>query len=89
MPARQPAHRFGHASGVAALPGGAYPNCNMADASADRIEQALARIEAAAAARAYASDRLARRHAKLRARIQEAVGSLDALMARETPADQD
>ena len=57
----------------------------MAESPADRIENALARIEAAAAARAYATDRLARRHAKLRARIQDAVTSLDALMARETP----
>jgi hypothetical protein len=56
----------------------------MAETSADRIEQALARIEAAAARRAYATERLARRHAKLRARIQDAVTSLDALIARET-----
>jgi len=50
-----------------------YP---MAESPAERIEQALARIEAAA--------RLATRHAKLRARIEEAVTSLDALIARET-----
>ncbi|KRC82028.1 MULTISPECIES: hypothetical protein [unclassified Sphingomonas] len=56
----------------------------MAESPADRIEQALARIEAAAAARAYATARLASRHAKLRARIEEAVSSLDALIARET-----
>ena len=61
----------------------------MSDASALRIEQALARIEAAAAARAYAGERLARRHAKLRARIQEAVSSLDALIARETTPESD
>ena len=50
---------------------------------ADRIEQALARIEKAAAARAYSAERLARRHAVLRERIQDAVTSLDALIARE------
>jgi hypothetical protein len=58
----------------------------MANRPADRIEQALARIEAAAAARAYATERLARRHDKLRARIEDAVISLDALIARETPS---
>jgi hypothetical protein len=57
----------------------------MAESPAHRIEEALARIERAAAARAYATERLARRHAKLRARIEEAVTSLDALIARETP----
>ena len=50
----------------------------------DRIEQALARIETATAARAYATARLARRHSKLRSRIEEAVASLDVLIARET-----
>ncbi|MEI9849952.1 MAG: hypothetical protein WDN24_02660 [Sphingomonas sp.] len=59
----------------------------MADTSSDRIERALARIEAAAAARAFASERLARRHAQLRTRIEEAVTSLDALIARETAAE--
>ncbi|WP_448664338.1 hypothetical protein ACG3SL_06600 [Sphingomonas sp. CJ20] len=58
----------------------------MAGTPETRIEQALARIEAAAAARAYATERLARRHAKLRARIEDAVVSLDALIAREAPA---
>jgi hypothetical protein len=63
----------------------ALPNrYRMAESPAERIEQALARIEAAAAARAYATARLATRHAKLRARIEEAVTSLDALIARET-----
>ncbi|AQR73002.1 hypothetical protein [Sphingomonas sp. LM7] len=56
----------------------------MAESPSDRIEQALARIEAAAAARAYATARLATRHAKLRARIGDAVTSLDALIARES-----
>jgi hypothetical protein len=53
----------------------------MADSRADRIEQALARIEAAANARAYANARLARRHAVLRARMEEAVEAIDALIA--------
>lgn len=56
----------------------------MADTAADRIEQALARIEAAAHERTYTAERLAQRHAKLRARIEDAVASLDALIARET-----
>lgn len=55
----------------------------MSGSPADRIEQALARIEAAAQARAYALERITKRHAKLRARIEEAVESLDALIARE------
>jgi hypothetical protein len=54
----------------------------MADTS-DRIEAALARIEAAATARAYATERLARRHAVLREKIGDAVASLDTLIARE------
>ncbi|MBO9622828.1 MAG: hypothetical protein J7500_08955 [Sphingomonas sp.] len=58
----------------------------MVDTPAARIEQALARIEAAAHARAYATERLARRHSVLRQRIEEAVTSLDALIARETAA---
>lgn len=61
----------------------------MSDTAADRIEQALARIEAAARARAFASDRLAQRHAKLRARIEDAVASLDSLIARDKPAEHD
>lgn len=55
----------------------------MADAPPDRIEKALARIEAAAAARAYSVERLSRRHAVLREKIEDAVASLDALIARE------
>lgn len=62
------------------------PRSNMVDTSAARIEQALARIEAAARARAYATERLARRHTVLRQRIEEAVTSLDALIAREAAA---
>jgi hypothetical protein len=53
----------------------------MAQAVEARIEQALARIEAAAAARAFAAAKLARRHARLRERVTAAVTSLDALIA--------
>ncbi len=56
------------------------------DATA-RIDRALERIEAAAAARAFASERLARRHAVLRSRIEEAVAALDNLIAREERQD--
>ena len=57
----------------------------MAD-PADRIEQALARI--ARAADALRADRatLARRHARLRERVAEAVTAIDDLVA-ERPAD--
>jgi len=61
----------------------------MADTPSTRIETALARIEAAAIARAYATERLARRHALLRERIEDAVASLDTLIARETAAEGD
>ena len=57
--------------------------------TADRIEQALTRIEAAARARAFATERLAQRHARLRARIEDAVVSLDSLIAREKPAEDE
>ena len=53
------------------------------DPTATRIERALDRIEAAATARAFAAERLARRHAVLRNRIEDAVASLDSLIARE------
>ncbi|MBO9713800.1 hypothetical protein [Sphingomonas sp.] len=50
---------------------------------AARIEAALARIEAAASARAFAAERLAKRHQLLRDRIGVAIASLDALIAAE------
>ena len=53
------------------------------NASSARIEKALARIEAAAAARAYNIERLTHRHTALREKIEDAVASLDALIARE------
>lgn len=55
----------------------------MPDAVTDRIESALARIEAAAAARAYSNARLAKRHELLRERIVDAVAALDTVIARE------
>lgn len=54
-----------------------------------RIERALDRIEQAAQARAYATDRLERRHAVLRERMAEAVGALDELLAREEARRED
>lgn len=53
----------------------------------ERIEAALARIEAAAAARADDAQRLTRRHAALRGKVQDAVAALDTLIAQETDAD--
>ena len=61
----------------------------MADTPPDRIEAALARIEAAAAARAFATERLARRHQVLRDKIGAAIGSLDALIAREASSAEE
>ncbi|MBX3594492.1 hypothetical protein [Sphingomonas sp.] len=60
----------------------------MSDASPaalERIDAALARIEAAAAKRAFDADALRRRHATLREKVEDAIGALDALMTRETP----
>ncbi|MFZ5747683.1 MAG: hypothetical protein ACOY45_08485 [Pseudomonadota bacterium] len=54
--------------------------------SVTRIEDALSRIEAAASARAFSGEQLARRHAALRAKIEDAVLALDALIAREAAA---
>ena len=47
----------------------------------DRIDRALARIDAALATRARASEDMIRRHAALRARMEEAVAALDDLIA--------
>lgn len=47
-----------------------------------RIEAALARIEAAAAQRGDERRDLARRHAQLRDRVAEAVAAIDELSAR-------
>ena len=55
-------------------------------AALDRIERALARIEAAAAARDTARLALQRRHETLRTRMGEAIAAIDALIERE-PAD--
>jgi hypothetical protein len=61
----------------------------MAESTADRIEQALARIEAAATARAYSGARLARRHALLRQRMEEAVAAIDALVASQADTEEE
>lgn len=53
--------------------------------SVARIERALQRIEAAAAARAFDNEQLARRNRVLRTRIEEAIASLDSLIAQELP----
>lgn len=49
---------------------------------AERIEAALARIEAAARQRGQERRELARRHAQLRDRVAEAVTAIDDLAAR-------
>jgi hypothetical protein len=55
----------------------------MAEPSpADRIEAAIARIEAAVAARTAAANAMADRHEALRARMAEAVTALDEVIAR-------
>ena len=48
----------------------------------DRIDRAIARIEAAAAARHKEHAALAGRHDALRRRIGEAIGALDDVIAR-------
>lgn len=52
----------------------------MSDQPADRIEAALARIEAAVAVRADESAALSRRHAELRERVAQAVTAIDDLV---------
>ncbi len=52
-------------------------------AAIERIERALARIERAGQVRAFATDALDRRHALLKARMQDAIVALDAVIARE------
>lgn len=59
----------------------------MADASPptalDRIDRALARIEAAIVARDASRERLIARHETLRSRMAEAIAALDAVIERE------
>ncbi len=52
-------------------------------AAIERIERALARIERAGQARAFATHALDRRHDLLRVRMGEAIAALDAVIARE------
>lgn len=54
----------------------------MAEETLDQIDRAIARIEAAVAARAAESGVLARRHDALRSRMAEAVRALDDVIAR-------
>ncbi len=55
---------------------------NAADVSPlDRIDRAIARIQAASDARAHAARAIADRHAILRDRIAEAVATLDEVIA--------
>jgi|GEM_PF-1759298 len=56
-------------------------------AAVARIDRALERIERAAEARTRTTREWASRHAALRARIGDAVGALDAVIAREADAD--
>ncbi len=56
-------------------------------AAVARIERALSRIERAADGRTRATRTLASRHAALRTRIGDAIGALDAVIAREADAD--
>ncbi len=55
----------------------------MSDLVSDRIERALKRIEVAAASQALVRTRLEARNEALRARIESAIGELDALIAIE------
>ena len=48
----------------------------------DRIDRAIARIEAVLAERARATEDALRRHATLRARMEEAVTALDDVIGR-------
>lgn len=50
--------------------------------AADRIERAIARIEAASARRMREAEALGRRHAALRESMTEAVAALDDVIAR-------
>lgn len=52
-------------------------------AALDRIDRALARIDAAAQARMTHSQVLARRHETLRTRMAEAIAALDDILQRE------
>lgn len=52
--------------------------------AATRIDDALARIDRALAARSQAHDRLIERHAVLRARVSDAIDAIDALLS-ESP----
>lgn len=70
---------------LAARDSRAYPGRMSEPAPAtERIDRAIARIQAAVAARAASGDALARRHAALKARMAEALSALDDVIARGT-----
>jgi len=54
----------------------------------DRIDRAIARIEAAVADRDRVAEAAVRRHAILRARIEDAVSTLDDVIARGETGDE-
>jgi hypothetical protein len=59
-------------------------------AALDRIDRAIARIEAAVSSRDRANDTLAHRHDVLRARVKGALDELDAIIAaNENHAGED
>ncbi|MES2056623.1 MAG: hypothetical protein V4564_11855 [Pseudomonadota bacterium] len=63
----------------------------MADvpsSATDRIEGALARIDAAMAARTRANQAFANRHEALRRRMVEAIAALDDIIAQEDIAQE-
>jgi hypothetical protein len=72
-------------SGLAAPIRDAYPGkmTEAATSPVDRIERALARIEAAAHERFSAEQAMALRHETLRTRMADAIAALDALIERE------
>lgn len=69
------------------LTDGMRTSAYMTTNPAERIEAALARIEVAGTAKTFALERLQARHAKLRNRIEEAVSSLDVLIAQESASE--
>jgi len=57
-------------------------------AAVERIERAIARIEAAVTDREHANAALAERHEALRLRIEDAIRDLDAVIAGEPVVDE-
>ncbi len=61
---------------------------NATDPITDRIERALARIEAAAKRQAAAQQSLTTRHAALRQSIEKAIEALDVEIGRREPDEE-